>query len=116
MGWGTIFYNIFIDTSALPIGINSKQNKIPKEFTLHQNYPNPFNSATSIKIDIAKSCLIILKVYDISGREIKTLINENRNGGSYIINFDASEFASGVYFYRIEAGDFTDTKKMLFVK
>jgi len=116
MGWGNIFYNIHVDTSAMPIGIISKQNEIPKEFALHQNYPNPFNSASSIKIDIAKSGLVILKVYDISGREVKTLINENRDGGSYIISIDASELASGVYFYTIQAGTFKATKKMVLIK
>ncbi len=90
--------------------------EIPNYYSLSQNYPNPFNPSTSIKFTMPKGDNVKLVVFDILGREVKTLVNEFRNSGVYEVNFDASVLSSGVYFYRLEAGDFSATKKMLLVK
>jgi sugar lactone lactonase YvrE len=87
-----------------------------REFKLLQNYPNPFNPATVISYQLAVSSQITLRVYDVLGREVATLVNERQAAGSYTASFDASRFSSGVYFYRLEAGSFVQTKKMLLVK
>ncbi len=90
--------------------------EIPNYYSLSQNYPNPFNPSTSIKFTMPKGDNVKLVIYDALGREVKTLVNEFRNAGVYNVNFDASSLSSGVYFYRIQAGDFSETKKMLLVK
>ena len=90
--------------------------EIPNYYSLSQNYPNPFNPSTSIKFTMPQGDNVKLVIFDILGREVKTLVNEFRNSGTYEVNFDASLLASGVYFYRLEAGEFTDTKRMLLVK
>jgi hypothetical protein len=89
---------------------------IPKEFSLNQNYPNPFNPVTNIKYDLPKDVFVKIKIYDLLGREIKTLVNEFKQAGSYIVSFNGSEFASGVYFYRIQAGKFVQVKRMALIK
>lgn len=89
---------------------------LPKKFDLQQNYPNPFNPVTNIKYNLPKDVFVKIKIYDILGREIKTLVNEFKQAGSYLISFNGSEFASGVYFYRIEAGSFIQVKRMVLVK
>jgi len=94
----------------------TNNNNIPKEFALKQNYPNPFNPITKISFDLPKDELVTIKIYDILGREIKTLINEFKNAGNYMVTFNASEFASGIYFYRIKAGSFVQTKRMVLIK
>jgi hypothetical protein len=90
--------------------------EIPKIFDLSQNYPNPFNPVTQIKYDLPKDVFVSIKIYDLLGREIKTLINEYKQAGSYIISFNGTEFASGVYFYKIKAGDFVKVKRMVLIK
>ncbi|MBK8981370.1 MAG: T9SS type A sorting domain-containing protein [Ignavibacteria bacterium] len=98
---------------------NSNPNavyNIPAEFDLKQNYPNPFNPSTTIRYSIANSELVNMSVYDISGREVLNLVNEFKNAGSYSVKFNGTNFASGVYFYRIEAGKFVQTKRMLLIK
>ena len=92
------------------------QNQTPDKFYLYQNYPNPFNPATTIQYQIPSASLVQLKVYNILGREIATLVNENKQTGSYNVNFDASSLASGIYFYTLKAGDFVSTKKMILLK
>ncbi|RPI14753.1 MAG: T9SS C-terminal target domain-containing protein [Ignavibacteriae bacterium] len=99
------------------IGINNISNEIPKEYKLYQNYPNPFNPATTINFDIKDAGNVKIVIYDILGKEVKILVNENSiQPGKYKITFDGDEFASGLYFYRITANNFTDIKKMLLVK
>ena len=88
----------------------------PLTFNLEQNYPNPFNPSTMIKFVIPKSSFVNLTVYDVLGRQVETLINEVKHPGDYEIEFDASELSSGIYFYRIQASDFTETKKMILLK
>jgi photosystem II stability/assembly factor-like uncharacterized protein len=98
--------------------INVNFNSSPEEYSLMQNYPNPFNPSTIIKYSVRDNSNVILKVYDILGREVATLINEEKSAGTYTINFDSNKFnlASGTYFYTLRAGDFVQTKKMLLVK
>ena len=85
-------------------------------FKLKQNYPNPFNPSTKIEFQIAKSEFVTLKVYDILGNEVATLVNEEKQPGNYAVNFNAAKFSSGIYFYKIQAGNFTDTKKLALIK
>jgi hypothetical protein len=103
--------------TAILVGIsNNNNNQVPNVYSLSQNYPNPFNPSTDIKFAISKAGFVKMVIYDVLGREVKTLVNEYRQAGVYNINFDASSYSSGVYFYRIEAGNFIQTKKMLLIK
>ena len=88
----------------------------PENFVLLQNYPNPFNPSTSIQYQVPSISQVSLKVFDILGNEIETLVNEEKPAGIYQIQFDASNLTSGVYFYRLQAGSFVDTKKMILIK
>ena len=88
----------------------------PTEFALHQNYPNPFNPETAIEYSIPKRDFASLKVYDLLGNEIQTLVNELVNAGAYSVTFDARKFSSGLYSYKLEAGEFVKTKKMLLIR
>jgi len=89
---------------------------VPAEFSLAQNYPNPFNPSTTIKYQLPERSLVTLKLYDILGREVHTLINEDQSPGNYKVELNGSRFASGVYIYRITAGKFTAVKKLTFSK
>ncbi len=97
-------------------GIETVNNQIPNAYNLSQNYPNPFNPTTNIKFAIPTSGMVKLVVFDVLGREVTTLVNEFRNAGNFVVDFDASSLSSGVYFYRLESGDFKQTRKMLLVK
>ncbi len=109
--------------SPYPLGINEGLNQ-PKKFILSQNYPNPFNPTTKIKFTIPSvgtsrysgTVSVQLKVYDVLGNEVATLVNENKPAGSYEVEFDGTDLISGIYFYRIEAGSFIKTKKMILIK
>jgi aminopeptidase N len=92
------------------------ENESPLKFELSQNYPNPFNASTVIRYQLAANSFVTLKLYDALGKELMGLVNEKQDAGSHQVSFDASKLPSGVYFYRIEMGDFKDTKKMLLVK
>ncbi|MBC8043614.1 MAG: T9SS type A sorting domain-containing protein [Rhizobacter sp.] len=89
---------------------------VPGKFELQQNYPNPFNPSTMIRFSLARPEQVSLKVYDVLGREVQTLLNEKRAAGTYTVPFNASRLASGVYFYRLRAGNFIESKKMMLVK
>lgn len=104
------------EISADNNSIVKEVSAIPTEFALQQNYPNPFNPSTAINYDLPVGSFVTMKIFDITGREIATLVNEMQNAGSYNIRFDGSNFASGVYFYRIQAGEFTQLKKMFLIK
>jgi subtilisin-like proprotein convertase family protein len=91
-------------------------NQLPVKFELSQNYPNPFNPVTNIKYSVPKQSLVTIRIFDILGREVKTLVNGIKPAGTFDAVFDASSFASGVYFYRMEAGNFTDVKKLVILK
>ena len=88
----------------------------PISYKLNQNYPNPFNSSTTISFSIPTYEFVTLKVYDVLGREVATLVNENLSAGSYSYNFDASNLTSGVYLYKLQAGKHSETKKMMLMK
>jgi photosystem II stability/assembly factor-like uncharacterized protein len=96
--------------------INSPQKVIPERFSLEQNYPNPFNPLTNIKYSIPKASLVNMKVYDILGNEITTLVNEEKSAGTYELKWNAANLPSSVYFCRIQAGSFVETKKMILLK
>jgi hypothetical protein len=98
-----------------PVGVE-EENSIPLVFSLKQNYPNPFNPTTTISYTIPLGSQVHLKVYDILGREVVELVNKEQNPGEYKVKFDASNYASGVYFYRIEAGSYIKTLKMMLIK
>jgi len=99
------------------IGIISNNQNIPSDFHLYQNYPNPFNPITKISFDLSKDSKVKLIIYDILGREITRLLdNEFKRSGKYVVDFNGANLASGVYFYRIETGDFMNVKKMVLIK
>ena len=98
-------------------GVEDSQNKnIPESYTLYQNYPNPFNPSTTIKYSIPQASFVTLNIYDILGREVTSLVNEEKTAGSYQVQFDARLLASGVYFYKIQAGSYIQTKKMILLR
>jgi hypothetical protein len=103
-------------TFGPPTGITNTSNFTPDKFVLYQNYPNPFNPATNIKFQIVNNNFVSLKIFDILGKEVSTLVNEKLNAGEYETTFDGSNFPSGVYFYKLTAGDFSDVKKMVMIK
>ena len=117
-GYDMEIYTAVINTV---VGVEPIANNIPAEFKLYQNYPNPFNPNTIIRFQIKDSRFVTLKVYDILGKEVATLVNENLNAGTYEVPFSISSItnnqkASGVYFYRLETGNFTDVKRMILIK
>ena len=106
-----MFDQQFVATNVTPIS-----NVTPETFSLSQNYPNPFNPTTKISFALPKSGFVSLKVYDILGKEVATLVNSNMSVGSYSFEFNASNLTSGIYFYRLESNGFIDTKKMMLIK
>jgi hypothetical protein len=88
----------------------------PVAFTLEQNFPNPFNPTTTFSYSIASSSVVSLKLYDLLGKEVATLVDEKKETGKYSVSWDAANFASGMYFYELKAGSFTDVKKMVLIK
>jgi len=115
---GNIIHVTFIDGSVSPLTDLEKliNPGIPKEYVLHQNYPNPFNPSTVITYELPISGHVTLKVYDVLGNEIKTLVNEMKETGKYTATFDASKLASGMYVYRLQAGEFVQARKMILLK
>ncbi len=102
--------------NGIVTSIDKQDNPSRITFALSQNYPNPFNPTTTIQYAISKPGYVTLKVYDILGKEITTLVNEQKLAGTYSINFSANKLTSGVYFYSIHVGSFTQTKKLLLLK
>lgn len=96
--------------------VDNNENQILSDFYLNQNYPNPFNPNTIISWNVPFNIYQTLKVYDVLGNEVASLVNEYRTAGSYSINFNASNLSSGVYYYKLTAGDFSETKKMILVR
>jgi len=99
-----------------PVAVNIEDYLVPKAYELSQNYPNPFNPSTTIEFSIPSDATVNLKIYDILGKEVAILANDYRSAGTYIVNWNASNFSSGVYFYKLNAGNFTQTKKMFLAK
>ena len=110
-----------------PVGLDQESEKFPNEFILYQNYPNPFNPSTKIKFTLTPSLSLgervsegrvraVLKVYDVLGNEIATLVNEELKVGEYEVEFNATNLPSGIYFYELKAGSFIQTKKMVLLR
>lgn len=100
----------------IPIGINTFSSEIPGSFVLHQNYPNPFNPTTNIEFSLPRSTFVRLVVFDLLGREVETLVNEDLSAGTFRADWNASSYPSGVYFYKLEASGFAESKKMVLLK
>ncbi|MEJ2617403.1 MAG: T9SS type A sorting domain-containing protein [Ignavibacteriaceae bacterium] len=127
-------FNAYIDTSSqisgdvsiyqpllnlvesYPTAVDESTSNIPEKCELFQNYPTPFNPSTTIQYQIPQSALVIIKVYDVLGKEVKTLVNQYQNMGSHEVNFNSGNLSSGVYFYQLIAGNFLSTKKMTLLK
>lgn len=109
-------WSLIVTTVSNPIGIQPIGNEIPKGYSLSQNYPNPFNPVTKMSFALPQSSKVKLTVYDILGREITSLVNEQLNPGTYEVDWNASDYSSGVYYYVLKAGDFKEVKKMVVVK
>jgi subtilisin-like proprotein convertase family protein len=103
-------------THEATVGIQTLNNEIPEGYVLAQNYPNPFNPVTNIKFSLPESGQVSLKVYDMAGKQVAELVNGFKSAGSYIVDFNASHLSSGIYFYRLETGDFKEVRKMALVK
>jgi hypothetical protein len=98
------------------VSVGDEEIQIPKKFILNQNFPNPFNPSTTIRYQMPDAGFVTLKVFDVLGREVSTLVDEYRNAGRYEVEFDGSNLASGIYFYKIQAGEFVQTRKMILIK
>jgi len=127
---GTVFLRVMVTDDSLaqaidslevhvrvdPSGIEDLDNLIPKEYSLEQNYPNPFNPSTYIKFGLPKSGKVNIEIFNILGQKVTTLIDDFKPAGYYVIRFNANYLASGIYFYKIQAGDFVKIKKMILMK
>ncbi|MBX7044268.1 MAG: T9SS type A sorting domain-containing protein [Ignavibacteria bacterium] len=99
-----------------PTEISNISSEVPREFFLSQNYPNPFNPTTNIEFSIPEKSFVKLNVYDVSGRKVSQLVNENLSSGTFRYDFNAENLPSGTYFYKLETEKFTETKKMILMK
>jgi hypothetical protein len=121
--WGNweVARTYYIDSLSIHIQVDNPNDLqddggfVP-DYYLHQNYPNPFNPSTSISYSISERAFVTLKVYDVLGNEIAILVNEEKTIGNYKVDFDASGLPSGIYFYRLQAGSFVETKKMVLMR
>ena len=109
-------HNVLVDFQSTITDVEQTSSVMPFRYELHQNYPNPFNPSTTIHYDLPKQSKVKMVVYDILGREVATLVNETKNAGSYQVIWNANRVASGVYFYRLQADAFTETKKLMIIK
>jgi hypothetical protein len=112
----SLLNDVIDKTTDIVMGVNDDLNSIAKEFALHQNYPNPFNPTTMINYQIPQKSMVDLKIYNVLGEEVADLINENMDAGYYTVRFDAKNLPSGVYLYKIQAGEFSQVKSMLLLK
>ncbi|HZW38653.1 MAG TPA: T9SS type A sorting domain-containing protein [Ignavibacteriaceae bacterium] len=115
LGWAAGSHGEILKYTADPL-LFTEENILPNKFFISQNYPNPFNPSTRIKYDVPKKGFISIKVYNILGKDIAQLVNEEKNAGAYVVEFDGSRLSSGIYFYQIQAGEFIETKKMVLMK
>jgi hypothetical protein len=109
-GWGQL------EVINGPQGVAKEDDGLPKEFKLYTNYPNPFNPSTIIRYDLKQDVQVTLKVYNVLGQEVTTLVNERQKAGRYSTRFDGGRYASGMYIYQIQAGPFVKAVKMLLLK
>jgi hypothetical protein len=107
---------LYFDRYSAVTGISHNGNNIPNSFSLGQNYPNPFNPSTKIDFAIPQAGFVMLKVYDMLGREVESLVNKDMKPGTYTVTLDASRYATGIYFYKLLSGGFVETRKMVLVK
>lgn len=115
--WGAGWANFRPDTvNYNTVGISQISSQVPSNFKLEQNYPNPFNPSTIIKFSLTRNEFVSLIVYDITGKEIEKLVNTKLEAGTYAYQFNASNLSSGIYFYTLQAGNFIETKRMIFIK
>lgn len=118
MSNGTGVWAQSINSSGIlgTVGISITSSQVPDKYTLKQNYPNPFNPTTNIRFEIPVKSFVKLAVYDMLGREVKTLVNKELSAGSYTAELSGSDLTSGIYFYTLNAGDFSETKRMVLIK
>jgi hypothetical protein len=100
----------------VPTNVNDNHDNTIEGFYLYEAYPNPFNPSTTIHYQIPQAGIVILKIYDILGNEVATLVNEEKSAGKYNVNFNASSLSSGVYIYKIQTSSFINSKKMILLK
>jgi hypothetical protein len=99
-----------------PTGVENINSEFPSELSLEQNYPNPFNPSTSIQYAITNRQFVSLKIYDVLGNEVASLVNEEKSVGVYEVMFDATGLSSGMYLYKLQAGSYVETKKMVLLR
>jgi hypothetical protein len=115
-GSATVPTNVYYNAEMLINGINSNNGSIPEKYQLSQNYPNPFNPVTIINFSIPKTSSVTLVFYDVLGKEVITLVNDKLKSGNYKVEFDGTNYSSGIYYYRLKTDDYAETKKMILIK
>lgn len=115
-GFGSSGYILKTTNGGISTNVRNLSNEIPSKFSLYQNYPNPFNTSTNIKFQITKTENVKIIVYDLLGKEVAVLVNKKLHAGIYEVRFDGSGLASGLYYCKLEAGDYTEVKKMILIK
>ncbi|MGQ9644435.1 MAG: T9SS type A sorting domain-containing protein, partial [Ignavibacterium sp.] len=109
-------YEAYLLDRGISTEVEELNEQLPQDFVLQQNYPNPFNPNTTISFSIPEEEFVTLKVFNSLGEEVAELINENKPAGTYEVEFTAASLPSGVYFYKLKAGSFVETKKMILIK
>jgi hypothetical protein len=109
-------YKLYYDRYSATTRITNNQSEVANDYSLSQNYPNPFNPVTKIDFSIPKSGMVTIKIYDILGKEVETLLSKEMNPGNHSVDFDAAKLSSGTYFYKLESGSFSKTMKMVLIK
>jgi len=115
-GWAVGFNGMILHYSGTEWAPESEPATRPIEFSLHQNYPNPFNATTTISFSLPKADNVSLSVFDVAGRNIATLVNGYRSAGNQRVSFDGKALPSGEYFYRLKAGNVSETKKLVLIR
>jgi carboxypeptidase T len=115
-GDGFFFDDFKVLNYSLTTGVVQLGTEVPERFSLSQNFPNPFNPVTKINYDLPKAGFVTMKIYDVTGKIVANLVSQNQNAGRYSVDFIASDFPSGTYFYKLEAGEYNDVKRMVLVK
>jgi Secretion system C-terminal sorting domain len=117
-GWAVGSEGLVIKTTngGELVPIKEIQSEVPQSYSISQNYPNPFNPSTHFRIRIAEYGLVRLTVYDVLGREVQVIVNQQLSPGTYEVGFDGSDLSSGVYFYTLSANEFVESRKMVLIK
>lgn len=116
MGWVVGSNGSILKSGGNPTKVNIISNSIPTQYKLFQNYPNPFNPTTKLRFALTRISIVKLVVYDVLGKQIETLINDQLNSGIYEVDWNASQYPSGVYYYKIDSEEYTETKRMVLLK